>query len=485
MQRLGYRVADIVAGHLANIRDEPAVLALPRRELTAMLATAPPREGIAFEDLISELEQKVFPYHAREPHPGFLAYVPSCPTFPAVLGDWLAAGYNFFAGVWQIAPAPNEIELIVLEWFREWMGMPDGSGGLLTSGGSGANLTAVVAARHAATERGADIGRLTLYTSEHAHSSVVRAAWMAGIARANVRAVAMDDEFRMIVGDLVRSVEADRAAGMVPFMVVASAGTTSTGAVDPLHAIADFCAEHDLWFHVDAAYAGFSALTSEGRRKLDGIARADSLTLDPHKWLFVPFECGCLMVKNPGALEAAFRITPAYLKDAEPGEEETNFGDRGEQLTRYSRALKVWLSVSYFGTDAIAAEIQNGMDRARLAQTLIESSEQLELLSSAKFGIVCFRAGPASVTGRAELDALNERVNARVVAEGRFFISSTRVRGVFSLRICTLGFRTTSGDIHELFATIERALAAELSLNREKQRSRADRSAATGYEGGT
>jgi len=468
MQRLGYRVTDIIADHLANIRSEPAVNQLPRADLNRLLARPAPRRGSDFEELVAILRNDVLPYHAREPHPRFLAYVPSCPTFPALLGDWLATGYNFFAGVWQIAPGPNELELVVLEWFREWMGMPAGGTGLLTSGGSGANLTAIVAARHAAIERGAELASLVMYTSAQAHSSVVRAAWIAGISRTNVHIVGIDGEFRMLATDLTRAIDNDRGAGLTPFFVAANAGTTSTGAVDPLHEIADICTQQNLWLHIDAAYAGFAALTAEGKAMLGGIERADSLTLDPHKWLFVPFECGCLMVRDAAKLESAFRILPEYLKDGEPGEAEVNFADRGEQLTRYSRALKIWLSVNYFGTEVIAAAIGDAMDRARLAQSLIEGSDDLELLSPARFGIVCFRARPTSINA-SELDAFNERVNSTIVAGGRFFISSTRLRGAFSLRMCTLGFRTTSDDIRELFETVARAIQANLKKSGNSQ----------------
>jgi glutamate/tyrosine decarboxylase-like PLP-dependent enzyme len=465
MRRLGYRVSDIVAEHLASVRDEPVIASLPRRDLGRSLARAAPSEGKDFESIVSTLEESVFPYHAREPHPGFLAYIPSCPTFPAVLGDWIASGFNFFAGVWPVAAGPNELELVVLDWFREWMGMPDGSGGILTTGGSAATLTAVVAARHAAIEAGGDISRLTVYTSAQAHSSVIRAAWIAGIPRENVRTVDMDDGFRMVVSDLQRKVAADDVAGYTPFLVVASAGTTNTGAVDPLHEIADFCVGEKLWLHVDAAYAGFSVLTEEGKKLLSGIERADSLTLDPHKWLFVPFECGCLMVRDTSALASAFRIMPEYLKDVEPADEEVNFADRGEQLTRYSRALKIWLSVNYFGTAAIAGAIQESMERARLLEELIRAAPDFEVLSPAQFGIVCFRARPAGLD-RASLDSLNERINARVVSEGRYLISSTRLEGSFSLRICTAGFRTTMDDIREFFEAIKRAFAIEAGTAR-------------------
>lgn len=460
MRQLGHRVADIVADHLATIRAEPVIAGLPRRDLGKRLARAAPVDGSDFESLVSLLQDSVFPFHAREPHPGFLAYVPSCPTFPAVLGDWLATGYNFFAGVWPVAAGPNEIEVVVLDWFREWMGMPEGSSGLLTTGGSAANLTAVVAARHSAIEEGHEMSKLTVYTSAQAHSSVTRAAWIAGIPRDNVRTVEMDSEYRMLTSDLQQRVADDREAGFSPFMVIASAGTTNSGAVDPLHEIADYCNAEKLWLHVDAAYAGFAALTEEGKRLLSGIERADSLTLDPHKWLFVPFECGCLLVRDPSALTSAFRILPEYLKDVQPGEEEVNFADRGEQLTRYSRALKVWVSVNYFGTKAIAAEIQEAMDRARLLEHLVKESSDFEILSPAQFGIVCFRAKPEKVS-ESDLDALNERINARVVSEGRFLISSTRLGGSFSLRMCTLGFRTTMDDIRGLFAAIVKALEAE------------------------
>lgn len=461
MRRLGYRVADIVSEHLERIREQPVIASLPRPELGRALARPAPRHGTEFEELIATLQQSVFPYHAREPHPGFLAYVSSCPTFPAVLGDWLASGYNFFAGVWPVAAGPNEIEMVVLDWFREWMGMPQQSGGILTTGGSAANLTAVVAARHAAIEAGGDISRLTLFTSAQAHSSVTRAAWIAGIPRENVRTVAMDDEYRMITAELERAVDGDRKAGCTPFMVVANAGATNTGTVDPLHELADYCVAKKLWLHVDAAYAGFAALTSIGKTMLSGIERADSVTLDPHKWLFVPFECGCLLVRDTATLTSAFRIVPEYLSDVQPGEEEVNFADRGEQLTRYSRALKVWLSVNYFGTDAIARAIEMAMDRAALLEMLVRESEDFEILSPARFGIVCFRARAVGSEDAAALDALNERINNRVVSGGRYLISSTRLRGAYSLRMCSLGFRTTMDDIRGLFEAVEGALAAE------------------------
>ena len=457
MRRLGRRVADLVADHLASLREQPVLTGTGRREAMRLVAASPPEQGAEFEQLMETLSTKVFAYHAREPHPGFIAYVPSCPTFPAMLGDWLATGFNFFAGVWSVASGPNALELVVLDWFREWLGMPEGTGGLLTSGGSTATLMAMVAARHAAIgDDSASLARLIVYTSDQAHSSVERAAWIAGLPRANVRALPSDDAFRLTTASLTAAMAEDRAAGAIPFMVVASAGTTNTGAVDPIDDIATLCERQRVWLHIDAAYGGFAALTDRGRALFGGLAgfrRADSVTVDAHKWLFVPFECGGLLVREPRRLRDAFQVYPDYLKDVETQGEEVNFADYGEQLTRYSRALKVWLSVSYFGVGAIRAAIDGGMNVAAAAESFVRAAPELEVLSPAQFGILCFRAKRAGASGQ-ELDALNQRINAAVNAEGRFFISSTRLRGALSLRICILGYRTTEADVRELVSRV-------------------------------
>ena len=463
MRRLGYRVTDLVAEHIATLRDQPAQRTLTRAEAQRLIAGPPPEHGADFDTLLGFLQERVLPYHAREPHPHFMGYIPSSPTFPAILGDWLASGFNFFAGVWSVAAGPNEIELVVLDWFRQWLGMPAGTSGLLTSGGSAATLTAVVAARHRADPGGELLPRLTAYTSEQAHSSVQRAAWIAGIPRAGIRAIATGDDYCMRLDALEEAIAVDRAAGHVPFLVAASAGTTNTGAVDPLPQVAALCERERLWMHVDAAYAGFAALTPQGAGQLRGIERADSVTLDPHKWLFVPFECGCLLARDPRALEAAFSIHPEYLTDVRAREHEVNFADYGEQLTRSSHALKVWLSVGYYGMDTIREAIAQGVRRAEYAQAVLEARDDFEILSPAQFGIICFRARPAGLSDPAALDALNERINTRVNGSGRFLISSTQLRGRYSLRLCTHVHRMTDGDVDEVIAAISEALDAPSS----------------------
>ena len=465
MRSMAARVSDVVTAHLASLREQPVRMSLTRTEAESLIGEitpVAPERGMAFDAVIAELEERVLPYHAREPHPRFLGYVPSIPTFASVMGDWLAIGYDFFAGVWPIASGPNEIELVVLDWFRQWLGLPAGAAGLLTSGGSTATLMAVVAARHArAGEDTAMLPKLVLYASTEAHSAVARAAWIAGIPRANVRALPPDENLSLRADAVRAAIAADREAGLVPFFVAATAGTTSTGAVDELRGIATVCADERLWMHVDAAYAGCAAITVRGKALLSGVERADSVVIDPHKWLFVPFECGCLLVRDPALLKAAFHIIPAYLRDVQPGAEEVNFADYGEQLTRYARALKIWVSVRTHGLAALRDAVEHGMRLAEHAERSITRSSVLELLTPAQFGVVCFRAHPKGTDDPAALDALNRRLNTTINDARRFLMSSTTVKGAFALRLCTHNYRTQREDLDELLGSIEAAARGE------------------------
>jgi glutamate/tyrosine decarboxylase-like PLP-dependent enzyme len=463
MQRIGHQVADFVAAHLASLRDQPAFSTLDRASARALVYTDAPAGPTPFDELLKRFGERVVPHHAREPHPRFLGYIPSCPTFPAMMGDWLAAGFNFFSGVYTVAAGPNEVELTVLEWFRQWMGMPEGTRGLLTSGGSAATFTAVVAARHAAV--GLDtsgLHRLTMYCSDQAHSSVVRAGWIAGIAREHVRAIPSDASFRMRADLLGEHIARDRRAGLQPFLVCATAGATNTGAVDPLPKIADICERESLWLHIDAAYAGMSMLTARGQELMAGLGRADTLTLDPHKWLYVPFECGCLLARDPATLESAFSVHPEYLRDVQVRDAEVNFADSGEQLTRYARALKIWFNVQYFGTAALAAAQMRGMALAELAERIVRDAPELEVLSPAQFGILCFRVHPDGLDDTDALNELNERVNTRVNRSGLVLMSSTRLREALSLRFCIPGHRTTEADVRAVLDLIRQTAAEEL-----------------------
>jgi glutamate/tyrosine decarboxylase-like PLP-dependent enzyme len=365
----------------------------------------------------------------------------------------LATGFNIFQGTWLESAGPSQLELVVVDWFRDWVGFPEGGGGLLTSGGSAANLGALVTAR----EWAGNPPKPVIYVSDQGHSSLERAARIAGMSPACVRKIPSDDDFRIDLISLGKAVSEDRAAGRRPLCVCGNAGATNTGAIDPLEALADLCQEERLWFHVDGAYGGFAVLAPGTQGAFRGMERADSLTLDPHKWLFQPYETGCLLVRDTRVLENAFRILPEYLQDTALGEEHVNFADRGIQLTRGFRALKVWMSIQTLGMKAFREGIQDGIDLARRAEGFIEASETLEMTGPSSLGIVCFRFRlEGSSFAGAELEELNLRIQDEIVNSGLAMMSSTRLRGVFSLRLSILNYRSTWADVRETLEAVER-----------------------------
>ena len=453
MRRSGYEVVDAIVERWATLRDGPAWQGATRETTEPMLHGPAPEEGRELDGLLEKVLGEVMPLAGRIDHPRFLAFIPSSPTWASVLATFLISGYNIFQGTWLESSGPSQIEVTVLDWFREWLGYPAGSSGVLTSGGSAANLLAIVAAREAAgnPERG------TIYLSEQSHGSLARAARVAGIDPGRIRLVAADGASRIVPASLRAALAEDRAGGLHPFLVVGNAGTTNTGAIDPLAEIAGIADGEGLWYHVDGAYGGFAILDPEVRPLMAGLERSDSVTLDPHKWFFQPYETGCLMVRDPGRLEAAFRIAPDYLQDAEWGPEHVNFCDRGIQLTRIFRALRIWLSVQRYGLAAHRAEISRAIALARGAATRIRAHPELELLAPPGLGIVCFRyRGPehAAVPATA-LDELNRRIQDEIVQSGFAMMSSTRLRGRLSLRFCILNIRTTEEDLAD---TVDRIM---------------------------
>ena len=446
MRELGYRAIDVLVDRFAHLGEQPTVQAATRAEMDARVREAPPAGPCGFEDVLDRLTRDVLPYSSRSDHPRFFAFVPTSPTWPSVIGDLLATGFNIYQGAWLESAGPSAVELVVIDWFRSWLGLPEGAGGLLVSGGSAANMTALACAADA--RLGPDRSRGVVYVSSQAHSSVIRATRVLGFPAERVRVLPTDDRYRLSVEALAAAVSKDEAAGLVPFFVVATGGTTNTGSVDPLDELADLCAERGLWLHVDAAYGGFAALTERGRRALAGIERADSVTLDPHKWLYQPYEAGCVLVRDRELLLRSFRILPDYLRDAEvAGDREVNFGDLGIQLTRSARALKIWVSLQYFGLDAFRATIDRCLDLAQLAADEIEASPELEVLSAPTLGVVCFRRRPPGVEDEGELARVNSAVVARLAASGQGMISSTRLDGRYALRLCVLNHASGRDDV--------------------------------------
>ena len=395
----------------------------------------------------------MLPFAARLDHARFFGFIPSSPTWPGVLADFMAAGYNINACTWLVGSGPSALELVVIDWLRRWLGYPDSAGGLFTSGGSAASLDAFVAAREAAGHP----ERATVYMSDQSHSAHVRAARITGIRPDCIRMIASDDRFRLDMEALTRAVSSDRDAGFNPTTVCANAGAASTGAIDPLEAMADYCAAENVWLHVDAAYGGFAAVTEEGRRLLRGIERADSIRLDAHKWFFQPYEAGCLLVKDSGTLENAFRVGHDILQDTVWGKNHPNFADRGLQLSRSFRALKVWMSIQTFGMAAFRRAVSKGMELAAQAETYVRESAMLELLTPVSLSVVCLRVNPASTDMSEEvIEEINRTVLARVFWEDRGFLSSTLLKGKFSLRLCIVNHNTTWNDVRETLESIER-----------------------------
>jgi aromatic-L-amino-acid/L-tryptophan decarboxylase len=446
MRRLGHATVDMLVDRLTFDRDDPwpALRRATPEQMAARVSGPPPAVGEPFDALLARLAADVLPYTSRTDHPRYFAFIPSCGTFPGALGDFIASALNIYAGTWMEAAGPSQIELDVLDWFKDWLGYPAGAAGSLVGGGSVANLTALACAREELA--GAMSGRLVVYTSDQAHASITRAARILGFGGGQVRVLPTGADRRLRPGLLDDAMAVDAAAGRRPLLASVSAGTTNTGAVDPLAELAAVAHRHGAWLHVDAAYGGFAVLTERGRGRLEGIAAADSIALDPHKWLFQPFECGCLLVRNGDALRRAFALAADYLVDTEAPASAVNFCDLGIQQTRAARALKVWLSVRYFGLDAFRRAIDTALELAELAERLVAEEPDLELLARAELGIVCFRRTVDGVPPAA-LDAINAGLVRAYADSGVGLVSSTRIGGARAIRLCVLSHTSTEADV--------------------------------------
>lgn len=453
MRRLGYEAIDYLVDRIATLSEQPAWQGATRAQLETRLQEAPPVQPHELGSLIARLKNDVFPHGVRVDHPRFFAFVPGSPTWPGILGEAIAAAHQSFAGTWLGGAGVAELELVVLDWFRQWLSLPATASGLLLSGGSMANLTALAAAR--LNLLGEDFGSGTIYLSSEAHSSLARACRVLGFRRDHVRTIPVGADARMPLPQLEQAIKDDVARGLRPFFLIGNAGTTTAGAIDDLPALHQLARTYGMWYHVDAAYGGFAILTERGQAWLRGIEQADSITLDPHKWLHQPFEVGCLMVRDAATLTRAFHVMPDYLQDTAVQGAEVNFGERGVQLTRAARAVKVWLSLQYFGVPAFRQAIDNALDLAAEAERYIRQSATLELLTPAQLGIVCFRRRADGAT-EAELDDLNARTLAALTGSGYAMISSTRVDGRFALRFCILNHRTGPDDVLGVLHWIER-----------------------------
>ena len=450
---LAHKAAEILVERITTLPEENAWEGEFRQVLEDQLLEDPPESGRTAGEVIERAAREVLPFTLRNDHPRSFGFIPSSPTWPSVVADFMAAGYHVNQCTWLVASGPSQLELVVIDWFRRWLGYPEGAGGLFTSGGSAASVDAFVAAREAAGHP----ERATVYMSDQSHSALSRAAFIVGIRRDRIRMVPSDADFRIDMDLLSRIVAADRDDGLTPMAVAANAGTVGTGAIDRLEALADFCAAEGLWLHVDAAYGGFAVVTERGKQLLRGIERADSVGLDAHKWLFQPYEAGCLLVKDESTLTDAFGVRPDILQDTVWGGNHPNFSNIGLQLSRSARALKVWMSVQTFGMAAFRRAVARGMELAARAEEYVRASPVLEAMNTATLGIVCFRVNPAGDgLGEEALDKVNRAVLARMFWDDPAFMSSTLLHGTFALRMCIMNHTTTWDDVRETLEAVER-----------------------------
>ena len=456
---------DRIAAYYNTLAERPILQPTTSAALRASLDRPIPQEGRDFTEILAELETTLFRYSRHNAHPRFFGYVASPGTPVNTIGSILEAALNINVTAWRSAPAAAEMEHVTIGWLKQMLGYPPGAAGLFTSGGSMANLAGLAAARSAkapeVVRHGLASGlRLRTYVSSEAHFSIAKAAGILGLGEDNVREVRTDDRMRMDLEDLARQVQDDRTAGAEPFCVVASAGTTATGAIDPIADIADFAREQGLWLHVDAAYGGFAALSPSVRARFAGIERADSVALDPHKWLYLPVGCGCVLYRDPAAARAAFSHAADYTRTIGLERDEAfAFWDYGPELTRPFRALHLWLLFHSAGARRLAEAIESNLGCARQFECLIRESLEFEMLAPVELSVFCFRYKAAG----GDLNTLNEQILLDLQRAGSTYLSNATIRGRFALRGCVLNYRTTPDDMCRAFADVRAAAARVLS----------------------
>jgi aromatic-L-amino-acid decarboxylase len=459
MRRLANVTVDRVVAHVASLADQPVCGDLRVEALCRAMREEAPEHGAPLEELLDRLLVEWVPRSFNAPSPGYLAYIPGGGLFPSALADFVASATNRYTGVWRAAPALVQLEANTLEWLRDWMGFPPSTRGLYTTGGSMSNFNGILCARERLL--GADIGRGVLYTSNQVHHCVLKAARMAGIRPDRVRALPVDGGFRMRLDAIETAIAADRAAGRQPFLVVSSAGTTNTGAVDPLDGIADICASEGLWHHVDGAYGAAFHMVPELRVLLPGLSRADSLTLDPHKGMFLPYGTGALLVRDGTALHAAHAIPESvgYLPAHADLTEFYDPSEYGPDLSRDFPGLRVWLCVKLYGTARLRAAVAEKRALAVEAADRIGRIPGIRVVAPPQLSLFAFHLSWPGA-GRDQENAATEALLLRVRDRGRVFLTGCWVEGRFLGRVCVLSFRTRRDRIDECVQHVAEEAAA-------------------------
>ena len=445
----GRETLDWIANYLEHPERHPVLASTRPGEIIASLPTSPPERAESLDDILADFKSKILPGITHWNHPGFFGYFATSSSVPAILAEMLVSTLDVKAMLWKTSPAATELEQVVTDWLRQMLGLSDGWFGITTDTASISSMLALAAAREALPdlhirERGlagrSDLPRLRVYCSAHAHSSIDKGALALGIGLDNVVKIEDDENYRMRPDALEAAIAADKAAGFLPMACVATVGTTSMTSIDPVPAIAEICHRENAWLHVDAAYGGVLAIAPEFRYILDGVESADSLVVNPHKWLFTPSECSALYLKRPDILKRAFSLVPEYLVTREQ-DEVVNYMDYGVQLGRRFRALKLWMTIRAFGVEGLADRLREHCALAQEFASWVESNPDWELMAPVPFSLVCFRYAPQRMSEQ-ERDRANDEIMHAVNAGGDVFLSHTKLRGRLTLRLAIGNLRT-------------------------------------------
>jgi aromatic-L-amino-acid decarboxylase len=461
--RFGHELVDWIAQYFDRIEDLPVLAAIEPGDLKSQLPASPPQHGEPMEKIISDLDRLIVPALTHWSHPSFFAYFATSTSGPGILGELLTAAFDNKAMLWRTSPASTELEDVTLDWLRQMMGLDAGMTGIIYDTASVSSMHAIAAAREGVEQRireegmsgRPDLPLLRVYVSEQAHSSIEKGVITLGLGQRGLRKIPTDSEFRMDPKALAAAIEEDKRNGYLPFCIVATVGTTSTSSIDPVREIIPIGEEHAMWLHVDAAYAGSAAVVPELRNILAGCERADSIVVNPHKWLFTPFDLSVLYTRHMDLLRRAFSLVPEYLRT--PEQEKVRSGsDYGIQLGRRFRALKLWMVMRYFGHEGLAARIREHCRLAKQFASWVEASPDWELMAPTPLALVCFRAAP-NVDGETDdirakrLDALNEAIMHGVNATGKALLSHTKLNDKLTLRLSIGNIRTTEKHVEQVW----------------------------------
>jgi aromatic-L-amino-acid/L-tryptophan decarboxylase len=459
-RRIGKEVVDWMADYLKNAEKYPVFSQVKPGDIKRQLPTAPPAAAEDMETILADFHRIILPGITHWNHPGFLAYFANSASAPGIIAEMLATSLNVNGMLWRTSPSATELEEVVLDWFRQMLGLPSGFYGVIIDTASVSSLVALTAAREAVHKRvraeglsgRTDLPRLRLYCTEHTHSSIEKAAIVLGIGQEGVRKISSDTEYRMIPKALERALEEDKKNGWLPFAVVATVGTTSSTSIDPVPAIADICQREHMWLHVDGAYGGAAAILPEMRSVLDGCDRADSFVTNPHKWLFTPMDCSVLFTRHVDILKQAFSLVPEYLKTTDGVV--NNYMDWGVQLGRRFRSLKLWFIIRSFGIEGLASRLREHCRLACEFASWVDADKNFERLAPVPFSVVCFRFHPKGISDEAALEKMNAQIIEHVNATGDIFLSHTKLNGRYSIRIAIGNIATAEKHVKRAWELI-------------------------------